>query len=91
MSFVDKHHANKKLSIWTSIITFLIGSVWTVRLIIIDKIPSKEEAIGIIILLLGLNSVSIGSDLRGFIQLIVNKDDKKDYKDNTKENTNNDN
>lgn len=67
---------NKKLSIGTSLITFIVGIIWTIRLIFFaDKILTKDEAIAIVILLLGLNSVSIGSDLRGFIKLIKgNKD-----------------
>ena len=28
ISFVDKHNANKKLSIYTSIISFLLGCIW---------------------------------------------------------------
>ena len=71
MSFIDKHHANKKLSIYTSIVTFIIGCVWIViNLIIKDRIITKDEAIAVVIVLLGLNSVSIGSDLMAFLKII---------------------
>ncbi|WP_295160380.1 endonuclease [uncultured Brachyspira sp.] len=71
MSFIDKHHANKKLSIYTSIVTFIIGCVWIViNLIIKDRIITKDEAVAVVIVLLGLNSVSIGSDLMAFLKII---------------------
>ena len=71
MSFIDKHNANKKLSIYTSIITFTIGCVWVVlNLIIRNRIINKEEAIAVVIILLGLNAVSFGSDLMGFLKIM---------------------
>lgn len=79
MSFIDKHNANKKLSIYTSIVTFIVGVIWvSVNLIWRGRIITKEEAIAVVIILLGLNAVSFGSDLRGFIKLLKNKDSKKD-------------
>ena len=78
MSFIDKHNANKKLSIYTSIVTFIVGVIWVlVNLIWRGRIITKEEAIAVVIILLGLNAVSFGSDLRGFIKLLKNKDSKK--------------
>ena len=72
MSFIDKHNANKKLSIYTSIITFTIGCVWVVlNLIIRNRIINKEEAMAVVIVLLGLNAVSLGSDLMGFLKIIM--------------------
>lgn len=71
MSFIDKHNANKKLSIYTSIITFIIGCVWVVlNLIIRNRIINKEEALAVVIILLGLNAVSFGSDLMGFLKIM---------------------
>ena len=82
MSFIDKHNANKKLSIYTSIVTFIVGVVWvSVNLIWRGRIVTKEEAIAVVIILLGLNAVSFGSDLRGFIKILKNKDNKKDNND----------
>ena len=79
MSFIDKHNANKKLSIYTSIVTFIVGVIWvSVNLIWRGRIVTKEEAIAVVIILLGLNAVSFGSDLRGFIKILKNKDNKKD-------------
>ena len=79
MSFIDKHNANKKLSIYTSIVTFIVGVIWvSVNLIWRGRIVTKEEAIAVVIILLGLNAVSFGSDLRGFIKILKNKDSKKD-------------
>lgn len=79
MSFIDKHNANKKLSIYTSIVTFIVGVIWvSVNLIWRGRIITKEEAIAVVIILLGLNAVSFGSDLRGFIKILKNKDSKKD-------------
>lgn len=70
-------HTNKILSIGTSLVTFLVGIVWVVKLIVNDTIPSKEQSIAIVILLLGLNAVSFGSDLRGFLKILKgDKDDK---------------
>lgn len=78
-NFTDKHNANKKLSIYTSIISFLLGCIWVfVNLIYRGRIITKEESIAVVIILLGLNAVSFGSDLRGFIKLLKNKDSKKD-------------
>ena len=78
-NFTDKHNANKKLSIYTSIISFLLGCIWVfVNLIWRGRIITKEESIAVVIILLGLNAVSFGSDLRGFIKLLKNKDSKKD-------------
>ena len=82
MSFIDKHNANKKLSIYTSIVTFIVGVIWvSVNLIWRGRIVTKEEAIAVVIILLGLNAVSFGSDLRGFIKILKNKDNKKDNND----------
>lgn len=81
-NFTDKPNANKKLSIYTSIISFLLGCIWVfVNLIFRGRIVSKEEAIAVVIILLGLNAVSFGSDLRGFIKLLKNRDTKKDDND----------
>ncbi|AEM20778.1 Hol [Brachyspira intermedia PWS/A] len=81
-NFTDKHNANKKLSIYTSIISFLLGCIWVfVNLIYRGRIITKEESIAVVIILLGLNAVSFGSDLRGFIKLLKNKDIKKDDND----------
>ena len=78
-NFTDKHNANKKLSIYTSIISFLLGCIRVfVNLIYRGRIITKEESIAVVIILLGLNAVSFGSDLRGFIKLLKNKDSKKD-------------
>ena len=71
MSFIDKHHANKKLSIYTSIVTFIVGVIWVfVNLIWRGRIVTKEEAIAVVIIWLGLNGVSFGSDLRGFLKVL---------------------
>ena len=44
MSFIDKHNANKKLSIYTSIVTFIVGVLWvSVNLIWRGRIITKEE------------------------------------------------
>ena len=83
MSFIDKHNANKKLSIYTSIVTFIVGVVWvSVNLIWRGRIVTKEEAIAVVIILLGLNAVSFGSDLRGFLKILRNN---KDSKESSKE------
>ncbi|MEI0799476.1 endonuclease [Brachyspira intermedia] len=86
MSFIDKHNANKKLSIYTSIVTFIVGVVWvSVNLIWRGRIITKEEAIAVVIILLGLNAVSFGSDLRGFLKILKGGNDKKEVKENDKE------
>ncbi|MEI0558250.1 endonuclease [Brachyspira intermedia] len=75
-NFTDRHNANKKLSIYTSIISFLLGCIWVfVNLIYRGRIITKEESIAVVIILLGLNAVSFGSDLRGFLKILkgVNK------------------
>ncbi|MEI0703015.1 endonuclease [Brachyspira intermedia] len=75
-NFTDRHNANKKLSIYTSIVTFIVGVVWvSVNLIWRGRIITKEESIAVVIILLGLNAVSFGSDLRGFLKILkgVNK------------------
>ncbi|MEI0702832.1 endonuclease [Brachyspira intermedia] len=86
MSFIDKHNANKKLSIYTSIVTFIVGVVWvSVNLIWRGRIITKEEAIAVVIILLGLNAVSFGSDLRGFLKVLKSgsvKEEKKESNDN---------
>ena len=83
MSFIDKHNANKKLSIYTSIISFLLGCIWVfVNLIWRGRTVTKEEAIAVVIILLGLNAVSFGSDLRGFLKILRNN---KDSKESSKE------
>ena len=83
MSFIDKHNANKKLSIYTSIVTFIVGVVWvSVNLIWRGRIVTKEEAIAVVIILLGLNAVSFGSDLRGFLKILKGGNDKKEVKEN---------
>ena len=79
-NFTDKHNANKKLSIYTSIISFLLGCIWVfVNLICRGRIVTKEESIAVVIILLGLNAVSFGSDLRGFLKILkgVNKTSEK--------------
>ena len=86
MSFIDKHNANKKLSIYTSIVTFIVGVIWvSVNLIWRGRIVTKEEAIAVVIILLGLNAVSFGSDLRGFLKILKGGNDKKEVKENDKE------
>ena len=83
MNWIDKHNANKKLSIYTSIISFLLGCIWVfVNLIWRGRIVTKEEAIAVVIILLGLNAVSFGSDLRGFLKILRNN---KDSKESSKE------
>ena len=78
MSFIDKHNANKKLSIYTSIVTFIVGVIWVlVNLIWRGRIITKEEAIAVVIILLGLNAVSFGSDLRGFLKILKGGNNKK--------------
>ena len=83
MSFIDKHNANKKLSIYTSIVTFIVGVIWvSVNLIWRGRIVTKEEAIAVVIILLGLNAVSFCSDLRGFLKILKGGNDKKEVKEN---------
>ncbi|WP_300365276.1 endonuclease [Brachyspira sp.] len=83
MNFIDKHNANKKLSIYTSIVTFILGVVWvSVNLVWRGRIVSKEEAIAVVIILLGLNAVSFGSDLRGFLKILTNKNNIVDKREN---------
>lgn len=80
LNFTDKHNANKKLSIYTSIISFFLGCIWVfVNLIWRGRTVTKEEAIAVVILLLGLNAVSFGSDLRGFLKIL--KGEKRNDKD----------
>ena len=83
-NFTDKHNANKKLSIYTSIISFLLGCIWVfVNLIWRGRTVTKEEAIAVVIILLGLNAVSFGSDLRGFLKILKGgKEEKKESNDN---------
>ncbi|TKZ23149.1 endonuclease, partial [Brachyspira catarrhinii] len=84
--FTDKHNANKKLSIYTSIITFILGVVWiSIVYIYRGRIPSKEEAIAFFIILAGVNLSSSGSDLRGFLKILKGgnvKEEKKESNDN---------
>ena len=83
MNWIDKHNANKKLSIYTSIISFLLGCIWVfVNLIWRGRTVTKEEAIAVVIILLGLNAVSFGSDLRGFLKILKGGNDKKEIKEN---------
>ena len=83
-NFTDKHNANKKLSIYTSIISFLLGCIWVfVNLIWRGRAVTKEEAIAVVIILLGLNAVSFGSDLRGFLKILKGgKEERKESNDN---------
>ena len=85
-NFIDKHNANKKLSIYTSIITFILGVVWiSIVYIYRGRIPSKEEAIAFFIILAGVNLSSSGSDLRGFLKILKGgnvKEEKKESNDN---------
>lgn len=71
---------NKKLSIGTSLVSFTLGVIWIIKLIVSDVIPSREQSIAIVIILLGLNAVSFGSDLRGFIKIIKGVKDNEDDK-----------
>ena len=83
-NFTDKHNANKKLSIYTSIISFLLGCIWVfVNLIWRGRAVTKEEAIAVVRILLGLNAVSFGSDLRGFLKILKGgKEERKESNDN---------
>lgn len=86
MSFIEKHNANKKLSIYTSIVTFILGVVWvSVNLIWRGRTVTKEEAIAVVIIFLGLNAVSFGSDLRGFLKILKNNNHNDDKKNNDKQ------
>ena len=86
MSFIEKHNANKKLSIYTSIVTFILGVVWvSVNLIWRGRTVAKEEAIAVVIIFLGLNAVSFGSYLRGFLKILRNNNINDDKKNNEKE------
>ena len=70
-NFINEPNANKKVSIYTSIVTFILGVVWvSVNLIWRGRTVTKEEAIAVVIILLGLNAVSFGSDLRGFLKIL---------------------
>lgn len=83
MNFIEKHNANKKLSIYTSIVTFILGVVWvSVNLIWRGRTVTKEEAIAVVIIFLGLNAVSFGSDLRGFLKILKNNNNNDDDKKN---------
>lgn len=83
MSFIDKHNANKKLSIYTSIGTFLLGVIWiSINYIYRGRIPNQEEAIAFFTILAGVNLSSSGSDLRGFLKILTNYNNKKEAKEN---------
>lgn len=78
MGFIDKHNANKKLSIWTSIISFILGWIVVFYLIIIKGLtPSKDWGAALLIIVLGLSSVSMGSDLRGFLKILKGVNEKR--------------
>ena len=78
ISFVDKHNANKKLSIWTSIISFVLGWIVVFYLIVIKGLtPAKDWGVALLIIVLGLSSVSMGSDLRGFLKILKGGNNKK--------------
>ena len=83
ISFVDKPHANKKLSIYTSIGTFVLGVIWiSINYIYRGRIPNQEEAIAFFTILAGVNLSSSGSDLRGFLKILKGCNDKKEIKEN---------
>ncbi|WP_028328990.1 hypothetical protein [Brachyspira alvinipulli] len=85
-NFINEPNANKKVSIYTSIVTFILGVVWvSVNLIWRGRTVTKEEAIAVVIILLGLNAVSFGSDLRGFLK-ILKGDQKKILKEKSGDN-----
>ena len=87
-NFINEPNANKKLCIYTSIISFLLGCIWVfVNLIWRGRTVTKEEAIAVVIILLGLNAVSFGSDLRGFLK-ILKGDQKKILKEKSGDNDN---
>lgn len=78
-NFINEPNANKKLCIYTSIISFLLGCIWVfVNLIWRGRTVTKEEAIAVVIILLGLNAVSFGSDLRGFLKILKSVNKKSD-------------
>ena len=82
ISFIDKPHANKKLSIYTSIGTFILGVIWiSIIYIYRGRIPNQEEAISFFIILAGVNLSSSGSDLRGFLKILKGGSDNKDKKE----------
>ena len=86
MSFIDKHNANKKVSIYTSIISFVLGWVVVFYLIVIKGLtPAQDWAVALLIIVLGLSSVSMGSDLRGFLKILKNNNNDDDKKNNNKE------
>lgn len=86
ISFVDKHNANKKVSIYTSIGTFLLGVIWiSINYIYRGRIPNQEEAIAFFTILAGVNLSSSGSDLRGFLKILKGGNDNKEVKENDKE------
>lgn len=83
ISFIDKPHANKKLSIYTGIGTFVLGVIWiSINYIYRGRIPNQEEAIAFFIILAGVNLSSSGSDLRGFLKILKNDNNKKEAKEN---------
>ena len=81
-NFINEPNANKKLCIYTSIISFLLGCIWVfVNLIWRGRTVTKEEAIAVVIILLGLNAVSFGSDLRGFLKILKGDKEKEKIKE----------
>lgn len=86
MSFIDKHNANKKVSIYTSIISFVLGWVVVFYLIVIKGLtPAQDWGVALLIIVLGLSSVSMGSDLRGFLKILKNNNHNDDKKNNDKQ------
>ena len=86
MSFIYKHNANKKVSIYTSIISFVLGWVVVFYLIVIKGLtPAQDWAVALLIIVLGLSSVSMGSDLRGFLKILKNNNHNDDKKNNDKQ------
>lgn len=86
MSFIDKHNANKKVSIYTSIISFVLGWVAVFYLIVIKGLtPAQDWGVALLIIVLGLSSVSMGSDLRGFLKILKNNNHNDDKKNNDKQ------
>lgn len=86
MSFIDKHNANKKLSIYTSIISFVLGWVVVFYLIVIKGLtPAQDWGVALLIIVLGLSSVSMGSDLRGFLKILKNNNHNDNKKNNDKQ------
>lgn len=76
----EMRKANKKLSIGTSLITFVVAIIWVIKIIFSDIIPSQEQAWAMVIIWLGMSSVSFGSDLRGFLKIIKGIKDDEDKK-----------